>query len=1130
VSGPRGTLELVLDQLSAALSPLSGELSPGAAPEFLASLGVVVPPAQAASVAGPLDAFCAGLAQLLHGVNGLNQAVASGNTAAILQEGIAAAAAFGEVAGSFDTLASKLSAFDKVPVQGQDQSPVQALATRLVNRVLADWLGRTPGLNEVLELLQVLERADENVASQDPANPFHTVDTFHFGKLGEWLEQPRKTLESTYEWGTPQFGVKLLRALEKAVGMQGLPALYDASGPVPVLQLMGMEVRPHAELQPGGVGFRLTDDAKPLAWALSGDGWTLTAQAAFPLASGSELVVQSNGAVTLHPADATKAAGKLRVAFTRTAPANAPLVLLGIAGGSRVEVGEITASAEVELKGAGATSTGTLSVGGALKGGRAVISAGEGDGFLAKLLSGLAMESRFDLGFSVSGADGVHFHGSGGLEIQLPTHVALGPVELSALTLSLRIEGASFPVYASTDIRASLGPLEAVVEGVGMKAAIELKGGTGGNLGPLDLSLAFKPPRGVGLKVDAGVVVGGGYLYFDAEREEYAGALELEFMELVSLKAVGLITTRMPDGSKGFSLLIIITAEFGSGIQLGFGFTLLAVGGLLGLNRTMKLQPLMEGVRTGSIESIMFPKDVVKNAPKIISDLRKIFPPHEGRFLIGPMAKLGWGTPALVSLSLGIIIEVPGNIAILGVLRLALPADDAALIVLQVNFAGAIEFDRKRTYFFASLFDSRVLFITIEGEMGLLAAFGDDANFVLSVGGFHPRFNPPPLPFPNPKRVAVNILNTDIARIRVEGYFAVTSNSVQFGARAELFFGFSAFNVHGEIGFDALFQFSPFFFVVEVYASFGVTAFGIGLLSVDVRMSLEGPAPWRARGTGEISILFFTLSVDFDVSWGEARDTTLPPIQVMPLVAAELAKAESWRALLPKGNHLLVSLRKLPPEETALVLHPVGTLRVSQRAVPLGLHLDKVGNQKPSDANRLELSVSKGGLAKRADVMEQFAPAQFQALADADRLSRPAYGREPGGLELSVAGGQLASTRVVKRRLRYDLLVFDTNRKAGRQLVGMTVGTFGRLSGYAAINRNPLSRYQDLLDLPYPADRVETWDDGYVVAWQADNGLYGSAQTFASEASAREFLSAQVTADPALADALHVIPAFEMAA
>ena len=60
----------------------------------------------------------------------------------------------------------------------------------------------------------------------------------------------------------------------------------------------------------------------------------------------------------------------------------------------------------------------------------------------------------------------------------------------------------------------------------------------------------------------------------------------------------------------------------------------------------------------------MFPQDVVANAPRILSDLRAFFPTQvRARSSIGPMVKLGWGTPTLVSLSVGIIIEIPGNIA-----------------------------------------------------------------------------------------------------------------------------------------------------------------------------------------------------------------------------------------------------------------------------------------------------------------------------------------------------------------------------------------------------------------------------------------------------------------------------------
>src|SRR5262249_26287062 len=153
----------------------------------------------------------------------------------------------------------------------------------------------------------------------------------------------------------------------------------------------------------------------------------------------------------------------------------------------------------------------------------------------------------------------------------------------------------------------------------------------------------------------------------------------------------------------------------------------------------------------------------------------------------------GWGEPTLVTLSLGVIIEIPpGDIAILGVLKLALPPEGPPVLELQVNFAGALEFSKQRLYFYASLFDSHFLFITLDGQMGLLFASGHDGNFVVSVGAFHPQFTPPPLPFPTPQRIQLDIINESYARIHCEGYFAVTPNTRQFGAHASFFFGFSA--------------------------------------------------------------------------------------------------------------------------------------------------------------------------------------------------------------------------------------------------------------------------------------------------------------------------------------------------
>ncbi|HZV73696.1 MAG TPA: DUF6603 domain-containing protein [Conexibacter sp.] len=809
-----------------------------------------------------------------------------------------------------------------------------------------------------------------------------------------------------------------------------------------------------------------------------------------------------------------------------------PWIVVGEPGGFRFEAGGFEAG--VGLRGELADPELTLRVG--TGSGPAppklaiVIQTSDADGFLGHLIG--ADPLRFEVGGALvwSSKSGLHLEGSGGFEWTIPLHLDLGIASIDTLTLELQGGAGGLEIGAGVTGRAMLGPLTAVVEQFGLKADLRF-GDASGNLGGLGVALGFKPPKGIGLAIDAGVVIGGGYLFCDPDRGEYAGALELMFAGFLSLKAIGLLNTRMPDGSPGFSLIVIITAEFGTGIQLGFGFTLIGVGGLVGVNRTMRLQPLMDGVRTGAINSIMFPRDVVANAPRIISDLRTIFPPENGKFLIGPMAKLGWGTPTLVSLALGIVIEIPGNIAILGVLKVALPADDVAVVAIQVNFAGAIEFDKKRVYFFASLFDSHILFLTIEGEMAVVAQFGDDATFVLSVGGFHPRFTPPPLPVPTPRRIAVDIINEAVARVSVEGYFAVTSNTVQFGARASLFFGFSAISVQGQIGFDALFQFSPFHFVIEVSASFSVQAFGVGVFSVRVQMSLEGPTPWRARGTGSISLLFFDISVDFDITWGEPRDTQLDPVAVMGLLAAELQKAEGWKALPPAPSNLLVSLRRLDPAREpadALVLHPLGALRVTQRAVPLELEIDKVGNRRASDGRRFTLAAGSG-LAKQGDVLESFAPAQFRTMPDADKLGKPAFERQQGGIELTPAGQEIASGALVKRVNRYALTTIDTAfRRRPTRFYAFPLALFTHFLAGASVAHSPLSQHlKDKRDPFAPGEKIQTGPEGFAVAFQRDNTPVSGVATFASEAMAQDFLAAQQADRPH--EALHVIPAFELA-
>lgn len=773
--------------------------------------------------------------------------------------------------------------------------------------------------------------------------------------------------------------------------------------------------------------------------------------------------------------------------------------------------------------------------------GKIVINTSESDGFVSQLLPAEDIESNFELGIGISNINGFYFIGSSGFEIQFPAHVELGPIEIQSLLFGVKFQEEKIPVAIASSFSANLGPIAAVVEDIGVNLNFEIKDDQSGNLGPLDLGFDFKPPNGVGLSVDAGPVKGGGYLYFDFDREEYAGALELVFSDWIALRAIGLITTKMPDGSKGFSMLIIITVEFGTGIQLGFGFTLLGVGGLLGINRIVNIEPLKDGIRTGAVESVMFPQDVIANAPKIISDLRKFFPPQKDLFLIGPMAKIGWGTPTLISVSIGIIMEIPSiNITILGVVKVVLPDEEADILRLQVNFIGRIEPSNERLWFYAELFDSRVLFITLEGGMGLLVGWGDNANFVVSVGGFHPRYSPPPLPFPEPPRIAVSILNESYAKVRIEAYFAVTSNSVQFGAKAELFFGVSEFNIEGFLAFDALFQFDPFFFSFGLSISLSVKVFGIGLFSVGFSGLLEGPSPWYIEGKGKISLLFFKIKVPFSHTWGEEEDTKLDPIEVFPLIEKELNALTNWVAQLPESSNTLVSLRKLgESEEDQLVLHPVGTLRISQRKIPLDFKMDKVGNQTPSDVNKLQIaaSVNGGDNLVISEIQEKFAIGQFKELDDSKRLSSPAFEPLDGGVELAVKGEQLKTSQAVKRVIRYESIIIDNYYKRFVQpfflffvagFTGLYEFLFEHFMAGNAVTKSELSYHHKKRMQPFD-EVIQVKPNEYSVAFNINNKpMDGEATSFTSQARATQFMEQKIQDDPKLADELHVIPNTEI--
>jgi hypothetical protein len=1132
-----GTLQQLFAGLMKIFAPFRQAITDGEVLLLLAELGIEFPDelADDANFAGAVDNLGALFVELPGMLERLSNAIDTDDTAAIVSVTVELIDAIRRAVNYFNDLASAIEA-RKNSLPGLTPQDVEDFVAGLWKRII-DYLivvqaeTGVPSIAVVLDLIGVFDRVEKNIGSANPLKPPYVERSINSRRALDFLQSPSDVIRDRYDWGAGGFdGSVLFAKLEKLGHELGLPAIYTPA-PVPTLDFMFVAARPRTDLSPPGLQIDIAEPIKAGSeLTLPGEGWELVFGADISIEVGSSLVLTPDGELTITP-PAGDMSGSGSVLFrTVTDSADSPFILIGEAEASRVEFKEFSTEAKARIvwipsDGEARTEIETIA---SIKEGQIVIDLSGADSFIGEIASAARISAPFDISAGYSTEDGFHFHGSAALEIQLPVHVDLGLIEFQGLTISVGFDDGKIPIGIGADIKANLGVLQAVVEDMGIRIDFSFPDDGGGNLGPMDIGIGFKPPNGVGLSIDAGIVKGGGYLYFDFDNEEYAGALELEISGIVTVKAIGLITTRLPDGSDGFSLLVIISAEFGTPFQLGFGFTLNAVGGLLGLNRTMELERIAQGIRTGAIDSVMFPDDVVANAPRIISDLREFFPPAADRFLVGPMAMIGWGTPTLVSLSLGIVVEIPpGNIAILGVLKVALPDETVPLILIQVNFIGALEVDKERLWFFAGLFESRVIFTTLEGEMGLLMAWGHDANFVLSVGGFHPSYSPPPMPFPEPRRISVSILNEPLASVRVEGYFAVTSNTVQFGARAEVFFGLSEFGISGHVGFDALFQFSPFYFIITISASLDVKVFGIGLFSVRMRGELEGTSPWHIEGEGSISLLFWDIDVPFSHTWGENENTTLPPIEIMPLIEEEFNKLENWTAELPPANSILVSLNQIESTDD-LILHPVGVLKVSQRALPLDLDLDKVGNQTPSDAKRITVEILDADLDKTADTTEQFATAQYKALSDSAKLSSPAYEKQHSGVELSVSGNQLKSHSAIKRVVRYEEIIIDNNfLRRLRRFVGFPIRLFAHFLSGNAVSKSRLSASYTAKKTPIDLS-VAVLDAQYVVASTMDNSPLNASAQFASHAQAQDYMRDVAAQSPELADSLHVIPATEM--
>jgi hypothetical protein len=946
--------------------------------------------------------------------------------------------------------------------------------------------GNQPKIFASLRLIGVLDSTYHvPVTTGRIAYVSHEVD---WTRLGPTITAPQDILKDVYGWGGAFDIHRLmdnLRALATACGTMTVvrdasPALldlyYDQTSPnrgdvlelaVPLydevseigdilgsisIELGMLPITPDGDKSAAAEGFALyprasgtVSDSIPIT-----DSVALTVQGGFVSDAAIRVEVRPSGVKIF--VDPTLSA-QIDAGLGIDAKPPTPWIPLGHPSSSRLEIRH----AHLALSAKGSLPDLEYIIEGAADDIALIIQFDEGDGFLRQILGDTPKTLSLSLGLTWSSKHGIQLSGQAKLEITIPVHVTIADViDFDSITFDAGVSASPAGVSLGVSVTGGLdiGPVSATVDRVGVAAILAFidAGQTPGNLGDVDLTWKFLPPKGLGLSIDAGPVSGGGYISFDQDKGEYAGILQLT-LPILSITVIGLLDTILPGGNKGYSFLLIVACDFPP-IQLGYGFVLAGLGGIAGINRSIVTQALQDGVHSGAVNDILFPEDPIAHAPQLISDLETIFPPKQDEYVFGPMAELGWGEPdPLIAAEIGIVLILPNPLVIvlLGKLEVSLPEPDSPVVDLRMEIAGSIDFTAKQIAVDTTLRDSHVLAFNIDGDTSFRLSYGASPNFAFAMGGLNPHFQPPPN-FPTLKRLSISLSTGDNPRLALDTYLAVTPNTIQVGAKAELYVKYGDFKASGDLGFDALFHFGPFSFEIAVEADISVTGPAGFSAGVHLDADLTGMDPFRCQGKLVVDFIGkHTFPIDIPLGQPVTQLPTPLP-DPWSLLKADIGLPGNWSTSLPQTNQRAVVLAPPKAASGQTFVDPAGSLTLQQKTAPFDRALTRFGAAVLTTPLQFSITAVAAGTVSfplpnfpLQPSLVPFAAAQFEQMSDAEKLSRPSFEPMNGGV--SIGGDAIAFGVTLGRDYGYTTVVIDEPPPVNLYKMSAAVQMAGHLNG-----------------------------------------------------------------------------------
>ncbi|WP_174186983.1 DUF6603 domain-containing protein [Nocardia barduliensis] len=450
------------------------------------------------------------------------------------------------------------------------------------------------------------------------------------------------------------------------------------------------------------------------------------------------------------------------------------------------------------------------------------------------------------------------------------------------------------------DAAVTLGPLKLSFDGLAVGS-------------PLDKFVPTFSLSGLGVAVDTpSLTISGGLLHVPNPAAgiefQYDGTAVIAGKSF-ALAAIGSYA-QLTGGDPSLFIFAQLNAELGeppvvvSALMAGFGFNRELV---VPTAREVPNFPLL--ALNGQGQEPTHVLDVLEGRAQAApgSPARQWIPPSKGSYWLGVGAELTLFE--VVKTKLMLVAEFGHELifTLLGTATLQLPLAGQSphtYVYAELGLQASLRPAQGTLTAQAQLSDASYVLVKdchLTGGFAAAVWFGSNPNagqFVVTLGGYHPRFDRPSY-YPVVPRLGIRWAPSTAVSVAAEAYLAVTPSCAMAGARLDVVFHEGPVRAWFTAHADLLVSWHPFSFIAEIGVSIGASVrvdalFCHGTLSVTVgaRLTLWGPP---TGGSVTVHLVVFTVTIGFGADPDQGQTTPLDWAQL----AGMLPKREQVVTLTP---------------------------------------------------------------------------------------------------------------------------------------------------------------------------------------------------------------------------------------